>query len=236
MTHVAKRSSDACQWCRAQPARPGGRFCSRRCRQSAFRLRRRYPSLDPTATPATSPTPGRFAYADPPYPGLARKFYRGESSLSGRSRSRRADRVARIRRLRWLGALNGAEVVAAGAAPLSARRSRLRLVQAHWRVAAHLRIAQHLGSRDRRWRPPANAPAFPDWLRAMPARGGGTLMGRKPIAFCAWLFDLLGMLPGDELVDLFPGTGIVTRAWAELSSYQRPRLSFLEERRGRASA
>jgi len=25
------------------------------------------------------------------------------------------------------------------------------------------------------------------------------------------------MQPGDELVDLFPGTGVVTRAWAELS-------------------
>ncbi len=51
----------------------------------------------------------------------------------------------------------------------------------------------------------------------MPARGGGDLIGRKPLAFCAWLFEALGMLPGDELVDLFPGTGIVGRAWAELS-------------------
>lgn len=61
-------------------------------------------------------------------------------------------------------------------------------------------------------------PGKRDWLRAMPARGEGTLPWRKPIAFCAWLFDLLGMLPGDTLVDLFPGTGIVSRAWAELSS------------------
>ena len=51
----------------------------------------------------------------------------------------------------------------------------------------------------------------------MPARGGGDLIGRKPLAFCAWLFEAMGMLPGDELVDLFPGTGIVGRAWAELS-------------------
>jgi hypothetical protein len=57
-----------------------------------------------------------------------------------------------------------------------------------------------------------------DWLRAMPARGEGTLPGRKPIAFCAWLFDLLGMRPGDTLVDMFPGTGMVGRAWTELSS------------------
>jgi hypothetical protein len=48
-------------------------------------------------------------------------------------------------------------------------------------------------------------------------------MGRKPVAFCAWLFDLLGMVPGDELVDLFPGTGIVARSWRELAAFPRPR-------------
>jgi hypothetical protein len=30
------------------------------------------------------------------------------------------------------------------------------------------------------------------------------------------------MLPGDELVDLFPGTGIVSRAWAELGRLPSP--------------
>lgn len=47
--------------------------------------------------------------------------------------------------------------------------------------------------------------------------GGGDLPGRKPLAFCAWLFNCLGLEPGDELVDVFPGTGVVSRAWAELS-------------------
>jgi hypothetical protein len=37
--------------------------------------------------------------------------------------------------------------------------------------------------------------------------------GAKPAAFCWWLFDLLGALPGDDLVDLFPGSGGVARAW-----------------------
>lgn len=59
-------------------------------------------------------------------------------------------------------------------------------------------------------------PGVRDWLAAQPARRGGTLPGRKPIAFCAWLFALLGMQPGDELVDLFPGTGVVARSWREL--------------------
>jgi hypothetical protein len=39
------------------------------------------------------------------------------------------------------------------------------------------------------------------------------LVGVKPEAFCFWLFDLLGLHTGDTLVDLFPGSGAVTRAW-----------------------
>jgi hypothetical protein len=56
-----------------------------------------------------------------------------------------------------------------------------------------------------------------DWLRAQPARFGGDLPGRKPIAFIAFLWRVLGALPGDDLDDLFPGTGIVGKAWANLS-------------------
>lgn len=60
-------------------------------------------------------------------------------------------------------------------------------------------------------------PGKRDWLSAQPARKGGSdLIGRKPEAFCVWMFELLGMLPGDQLDDLFPGSGIVTRAWAEI--------------------
>lgn len=39
------------------------------------------------------------------------------------------------------------------------------------------------------------------------------VVGAKPAAFCFWLFDLLGALPGDDFVDLFPGSGGVARAW-----------------------
>jgi len=33
--------------------------------------------------------------------------------------------------------------------------------------------------------------------------------GAKPRAFCDWVLDLLGWLPGDELDDLYPGTGVM---------------------------
>jgi hypothetical protein len=39
------------------------------------------------------------------------------------------------------------------------------------------------------------------------------LTGAKPEAVCHWAFELLGARPEDELYDLFPGTGAVTRAW-----------------------
>lgn len=35
----------------------------------------------------------------------------------------------------------------------------------------------------------------------------------KPPEFSVWMFRLLGARRGDELVDLFPGSGAVTRAW-----------------------
>ena len=39
------------------------------------------------------------------------------------------------------------------------------------------------------------------------------LTGAKPERVCHWLFEIMGMEPDDELVDLFPGSGAVTRAW-----------------------
>lgn len=58
-----------------------------------------------------------------------------------------------------------------------------------------------------------------DVLLGVGARGRATLpgsvIGMKPPAFCAWVFELLGAMPGDDLDDLFPGSGIVTRAWRQ---------------------
>lgn len=39
------------------------------------------------------------------------------------------------------------------------------------------------------------------------------LTGAKPDRVCRWLFEVMGMEPQDELVDLYPGTGAVTDAW-----------------------
>lgn len=41
------------------------------------------------------------------------------------------------------------------------------------------------------------------------------LTGAKPPEFCRWVLDLLGYIEGDEVTDLFPGTGIMNRVAAQ---------------------
>jgi hypothetical protein len=54
------------------------------------------------------------------------------------------------------------------------------------------------------------------------------LPGAKPREFCMWFFACMGCVSGDELVDLFPGTGIVSDSWY---SYTRQlSLEWLEKR------
>ena len=47
---------------------------------------------------------------------------------------------------------------------------------------------------------------------------GGSILGEKPKEFCYWLFGLLGLKPEDEFVDLFPGSGAVTKYWEQWCS------------------
>lgn len=59
-----------------------------------------------------------------------------------------------------------------------------------------------------------------DWVSVSITLKKG-LTGAKPGAFCYWLFELLNMQPEDEFVDMFPGTGRVSEAWA---IYKRHRI------------
>ena len=42
---------------------------------------------------------------------------------------------------------------------------------------------------------------------------GPKVVGQKPPTFLWWLFGVLNAQPGDQLDDLFPGSGAVARAW-----------------------
>jgi hypothetical protein len=41
------------------------------------------------------------------------------------------------------------------------------------------------------------------------------LVGAKPERFCRWVLDLLGYMDGDEMTDLFPGTGVMGQVEAQ---------------------
>jgi hypothetical protein len=55
-------------------------------------------------------------------------------------------------------------------------------------------------------------PTIRDWI-AEPITLKRGLTGAKPQAVCWWMFSILGLESDDELVDLFPGSGAVGRAW-----------------------
>lgn len=58
-------------------------------------------------------------------------------------------------------------------------------------------------------------PTVRDWVMANIVTKKG-LGGTKPAEVCAWLWQVLNARPGDKLVDLYPGTGAVSKSWAEL--------------------
>lgn len=55
-------------------------------------------------------------------------------------------------------------------------------------------------------------PTIRDFVSANITMKKGT-SGAKPESVAFWLFEMLGMTADDELVDLFPGSGAVRRAW-----------------------
>lgn len=63
------------------------------------------------------------------------------------------------------------------------------------------------------------------------------LTGAKPRAFCDWVLDLLGWTIGDDLDDLYPGTGVMgsvvrARLWEADEIQGQPTLEFDTERTG----
>jgi hypothetical protein len=174
----------------------------------------------------------RVAYADPPYIGQAARHYAGQSDYAGE-----VDHEALIQRLvadfpegwalsctsnslRFLLPLCPSDVrVGAWVKPFHAYKRNIRPAYA-WEPVIYL------GGRNRNHPPPpkgGKAITPKDFVSANITLQRG-LVGAKPDKFCFWLFDLLGLLPGDEFVDLFPGTGGVLRAWRVWQYHQLPLL------------
>lgn len=161
----------------------------------------------------------RFAYADPPYPGQASKHYGDHPDYAGE-----VDHPVLIRRLmgeydswalsttsgalRWLLPLCPPTTrVMAWVKPFAMIKKGVDPTYA-WEPVLMWGGRNRFGERDRMVR---------DWVSAIPPiftrRTADPTRGEKPLEFCFWLFDCFGALPGDDLHDLYPGSGAVSRAW-----------------------
>lgn len=162
----------------------------------------------------------RVAYADPPYPGQSAKHYADHPDYAGE-----VDHVALLERLDrdydgWLLHTSSVALPFVLGACLSSHIGGFRVMAWVKPFAAFKRNVSVAYA----WEPvlvkPVRKPVVSgrivmrDWVReSITLRRG--LTGAKPEAVCRWAFEMLGLEPDDELVDLFPGTGAVTRAWEQ---------------------
>lgn len=153
----------------------------------------------------------RFAYADPPYFGCGKKLY-GEHHPEAEvwdSQDAHIDLVARLvdefpdgwalscnpRDLQWL--LPACpDDVRVGSWVKTWHQIRPTSVQHAWEPVI-FRGGRKLPKRN---------PMVRDWMMGNATRQRG-LPGAKSAQFNRWVLDLLGYEDGDEVMDLFPGTG-----------------------------
>jgi len=163
----------------------------------------------------------RFAYADPPYLGCGKKFYGHLHPDAADYDDPETHRVL-INRLSdefpdgWAMSLSSSTLgvllpmcpadvrIGAWVKPFHAFKKGVRPAYA-WEPVIFR------GGRNKKHAPPekgGKATTPRDWVSANITLKKG-LTGAKPPAVCEWILDLLNVLPGDELVDLFPGTGVM---------------------------
>lgn len=165
--------------------------------------------------------PITVAYADPPYPGQAKKLYGCEE----------VDHRALIARLHseyregWVLSTSSPALpevlsycpngvrVGAWVKPFAIFKPNVNPAYA-WEPVIYF------GGRKRT----RKDPTVRDWVSCNITLRKG-LTGVKPEGFCFWLFELMGMKSGDKFIDLFPGTGAVTRAWEKFSGDQQEALA-----------
>lgn len=158
----------------------------------------------------------RLAYVDPPYYGLAAKFYgdlHPEAAVYDTLDAHR-DLIARV-----------ADEYDAYAFSMTSGNLHdlLPLFPKGVRVAAWIKpfASYNKGvSPAYTWEPVVFRPApRPHDVTTRTVRDSASipiamkrgLRGAKPEAFCRWVMDLMGWRPGDTVDDVFPGTGVFER-------------------------
>lgn len=159
----------------------------------------------------------KFAYADPPYPGMSR-FYRDDPQCAEVDHAGLVARLCRDYPDGW--ALSTASTTLQQVLAVCPAGVRI----ASWvkpfcsfkpgvGVAYAWEPVIFAGGR-RRTREQGTVR---DWVASNITLKKG-LTGAKPKEFCYWIFDMLNVTPEDEVHDLFPGTGVVTRCLADYTA------------------
>lgn len=230
-------SGRVCAWCGGRVpcrSRRDAIYCGVVCRKRAWRFAKAVPRR-PQGPRGRVPrladgSPARFAYADPPYPGKAGYYVERqevdhasllEQLLAGwpdgwaLSTSAAALRdvlpicPVGIRVCAWRRRVRPARAKG----PLSAWEPLLVYRGRTLQTGRVQNVLDHLDYRGR--------------YDAMP----GALIGMKPPEFAVWMFSLLGAESGDQLDDLYPGSGAIGRAWALYTSRGPYSVTFGENRR-----
>lgn len=165
----------------------------------------------------------RFAVADPPYLGQGQRLY-GYPEWDAVERHAALLAQLDAEYDGWLFCCNTPSLAAILGAVEKSEQSRSWVERKHAPLLEDMRIGAWVKSYVNfgfarpvyAWEPVLYKPLRPspewDWYKCAVTRQTGTI-GAKPEAFCQWVFRLLGADPGDELTDLFPGSGNVSAAW-----------------------
>ena len=155
----------------------------------------------------------RFAYADPPYIGQAQKHYSDDpqcaevdhgallATLSVYDAWALSCSSPTLKQILTLPECPDDVRVCAWVKPFCAFKANVNPAYA-WEPVIVWR-GRSLGR---------DVPTMTDWVSANITLGRG-LVGAKPEKFCYWLFRFVGLGPDDEFIDLFPGSGAVSKAW-----------------------
>lgn len=175
--------------------------------------------------------PMRFCYADPPYPGQAKKHYGAIDPDAAE-----VDHAALVARL--VEEFPGGWALSTSAAALrdvlAVCPSNVRTLAwvkpfASFKPGVGLAYAWEpviLSGGRRRSR---EQPTVRDWLAANILLKAG-VSGAKPPAFWLWLFEVANLRPTDTFVDFYPGSGagrLAWEAWCAARGIDRPQLELL---------
>ena len=159
----------------------------------------------------------KFAYADPPYPGHTKRgLYKADPRCAEVDHAELIARLVEQYPDGW--ALSTSSPALRDVLPLAPRDTR---VMAWVKPFASFKPGVNPGYC---WEPVLvrggrkmgrDLPTVRDYVAANILLKKGCA-GAKPEQFCRWLFNVLGAQPGDELDDLFPGSGMVTATWRAL--------------------